>query len=150
MARSFSVRYIDRRERTFGLYYEWPSRPCKRYRFIRVYNSKTLHMWARSKPSPLYHSRRPAWTSYTRRVPLQRAIRRIKAAVEATPYYDLNCSAPLLRRRSFAATDLKKTSQGGMMGYRYLDLSKILPSFDPRKIYNTDEMAAALRGLTWE
>jgi hypothetical protein len=47
-------------------------------------------------------------------------------------------------------TDLKKTSSGGIMGYCYLDLSQILPSFDQRKTYSTDEMAAALKGRTWE
>ena len=34
----------------FGLYYEPPSRPCKRnYRFIGVYNRKTVALSARSK-----------------------------------------------------------------------------------------------------
>ena len=71
--------------------------------------------------------------------------------MEATPYYDLKAHPHRYYLVDhFVSTVLKKTSSGGIMGYRYLDLSDILPSFNPRKAYTTDEMAAALKGCTWE
>jgi hypothetical protein len=51
---------------------------------------------------------------------------------------------------SFISTDAKKTSPGGIMGLRYLYLSKILPAYNPRKDDTTEELAAALKDATWE
>jgi hypothetical protein len=56
----------------------------------------------------------------------------------------------LARTFTFVPTDAKKTSPGGLMGFRRLDLSKILAAYDPRKDYTSEELGAALNGSTWE
>ena len=71
--------------------------------------------------------------------------RRIRSAVEETPYYDLKGDpSRFYLVDSFIPTDAKKTSPGGIMGLRYLDLSKLLPAYNPRKDYTSEELAAAL------
>jgi hypothetical protein len=137
----------------FGLYYEPASRPCKRnYRFIGVYKEKTIAYvgtveaitvasWSKGVVS---------FTEETGRL-TNRHRERIKSAVEETPYYDLKSDATRFYLvDSFIPTDAKKTSPGGIMGLRYLDLSKILPAYNPRKDYTSEELAAALKGATWE
>jgi hypothetical protein len=109
-------------------------------------------MWARSKRSPLQTFKVSDVDFVQEDGKLTDEHRkRIRAAVEATRYYDLKAEPHRYYLVDhFMETDLKKTSSGGIMGYRYLNLSQILPSFDPRKTYSTDEMAAALKGRTWE
>ena len=76
---------------------------------------------------------------------------RIKNAVNETPYYDLKGEPQRFYLvNTFAPTDAKKTSAGGIMGLRYLDLSRIVPAYNPRKDYTSAELAAALKGTTWE
>jgi hypothetical protein len=75
---------------------------------------------------------------------------RITDAIEATPYYNLKESPTRFYLvDSFIPTDAKKTSPGGIMGLRYLDLSKIFPAYNPRKNYTSEELAAALKEGTW-
>ena len=136
----------------FGLYYEPPSRPCKRYRFIGVYNQKVVAYVGKVEAIAVasftgtdvqFVEEEGTLTDEQRR--------RINEVVEVTRYYNLkDDSNRYYLVDHFAETDLKKTSPGGIMGYRYLDLSKLLPSFNSRKAYSTDEMAAALKGRTWE
>jgi hypothetical protein len=135
----------------FGLYYEPPSRPCKRYSFIGVYHRKVVSYVgkvvaiavASFKESGVDFSQEEGTLTDEHK-------ERIKAVVEATRYYDLKAEPNRYYLVDhFTGTDLKKTSSGGIMSYRYLDLSCVLPSFDPRKNYSTDELAAALKGRTW-
>ena len=75
----------------------------------------------------------------------------ITSAIEETSYYDLKAETHRFYVvDSFVSTDAKKTSAGGIMGLRYLDLSKIVPAYNPRKDYTSEELAAALKGTTWE
>lgn len=136
----------------FGLYYEPPSRPCKRHRFIGVYNRKAVVYVGKVEAVAVASFKESGVDFIQEEGTLTDEHRqRIRAAVEATRYYDLKAEPHRYYLVDhFAGTDLKKTSPGGIMGYRYLDLSHILPSFDPRKNYSTDEMAAALKGHTWE
>jgi hypothetical protein len=136
----------------FGLYYEPPSRPCKRYRFIGVYTRKVVAYVGKIEAIVVASFKESGVDFVEEHGTLTDADReRIKAVVEATRYYDLKADPHRYYLVDhFMGTDLRKISPGGIMGYRYLDLSKILPSFDPRKAYNTDEMAAALKGRTWE
>jgi hypothetical protein len=130
----------------FGLYYEPPSRPCKRYRFIGVYNQKVVAYVGKVEAIAVVSFKGSDVDFLEEAGTLtDEHRRRIKAVADLKDdplrYYLVD---------HFAGTDLKKTSPGGMMGYRYLDLSKLLPSFNPRRAYSTDEMAAALKGGTWE
>jgi hypothetical protein len=72
-------------------------------------------------------------------------------AVDETRYYDLKSEANRFYLvDSFVQTDAKKTSPGGIWGLRYLDLSKILTAYNPRKDYTSEELATALKDATWE
>lgn len=137
----------------FGLYYEPPSRPCKRnYRFIGVYNRKTV-AYVGTVEAIVVASWADENVSFTveagKSTPEQ--TERIKNVVEATSYYDLKGN-PLRYYLvdSFIQTNAKKTSPGGIMGLRYLDLSKMISSYLPRKDYTSTDLAAALHGSTWE
>jgi hypothetical protein len=136
----------------FGLYYEPPSRPCKRYRFIAVYNRKVVVYVGKVEAIAVATFKENGVDLIQEEGTLTDEHRaRIRAAVEATRCYDLKAEPNRYYLVDhFAATVLRKTSPGGIMGYRYLDLSHLLPSFDSRKNYSTDEMAAALKGRTWE
>jgi hypothetical protein len=71
--------------------------------------------------------------------------------VDETRYYDLKREANRFYLvDSFVQTDAKKTSPGGIWGLRYLDLSKILTAYNPRKDYTSEELATALKDATWE
>jgi hypothetical protein len=137
----------------FGLYYEPPSRPCKRnYRFIGVYNRKTV-AYVGMIEAIAVASYKDGVASFTEEVGEltddQRD--RIRNVVRETPYYDLKDDPTRFYLvDSFVPTEAKKTSPGGIMGLRYLDLSKIVPGYNARKDYTSAELATALKGATWE
>ena len=137
----------------FGLYYEPSSRPCKRnHRFIGIYNRKTV-AYVGTVEAIAVASNSDGVISFTeeakRLTDSQRE--RIISAIEGTPYYDLKSNPHRFYLvDSFIPTEAKKTSPGGIMGLRYLDLSRIIPSYNPRKNYTTVELAAGLKGGTWE
>lgn len=137
----------------FGLYYEPPSRPCKRnYRFIGIYNRKTVAYVGTVKAIAVA-SWRDGVISFTEEAGrLTDDYReRIRSVIEETPYYDLKGdSHRFYLVDSFIPTDARKTSPGGIWGLRYLDLSKILPAYNPRKDYTSEELAVALKEATWE
>jgi hypothetical protein len=137
----------------FSLYYEPPSRPCKRnYRFIGVYNRKTV-AYVGTVEAIAVASHGGGGFSFTEEAGrlTDDHRKRITSAIEATPYYDLKDSPHRFYLvDSFIPTDAKKTSSGGIMGLRYLDLSKIVRAYNPRKDYTSEELAAALKEATWE
>lgn len=137
----------------FGLYYEPPSRPCKRnYRFIGLYEGKTVQ-YVGTVEAIAVTSYREGALGLTEEVGrLTDAHRkRIRRAIEETPYYDLKGNPHRFYLvDSFIPTAAKKVTRGGIWGLRYLDLSKIVPTYNPRKDYTTEELAAALKGATWE
>jgi hypothetical protein len=75
----------------FGLYYEPPSRPCKRnYRFIGVYNRKTVAYIGTVEAIAVAAYGNEAYTFMEEAGQLTDDHRkRIVSAIEATPYYDL-------------------------------------------------------------
>jgi hypothetical protein len=137
----------------FGLYYEPPSRPCKRnYRFIGVYNQKTIAYVGTVEAIAVasYGDAGFAFTEEAGRLTDDHR-KRITSAIEATPYYDLKAEPHRFYLvDTFIATSARKTSPGGIMALRYLDLSKIVPAYNPRKDYTSEELAAALKDATWE
>jgi len=142
---------INENER-FGLYYEPPSRPSKRnYRFIGIYNRKAIAFVGTvvAIAVSIYEGGKCVLTEEAGQLTDDHR-KRIAGVIAATPYYDLKEDHRFYLVDSFASTDAKKTSPGGIMGLRYLDLSKMVPSYNPRNSYTTDELAAALKGATWE
>jgi hypothetical protein len=137
----------------FGLYYEPPSRPCKRnYRFIGVYNRKTVS-FVGTVEAIAVASFTDGATVFTEEAGqlTEDHRKRITAAVEETPYYDLKDNPHRFYLvDSFIPTDAKKTSPGGIWGLRYLDLAKIVPAYNPRKDYTSLDLAEALKKATWE
>ncbi|MBZ5636921.1 MAG: hypothetical protein LAO55_27675 [Acidobacteriia bacterium] len=116
----------------FSLYYEPPSRPCKRnYRFIGVYNRKTV-AYVGTVEAIAVTSCQDGVVSFAEEAGqlTDSHCQRIKSAIEETRYYDLKANPHRFYLvDSFVATDAKKTSPGGIWGLRYLDLSKIVPSY---------------------
>jgi hypothetical protein len=135
----------------FNLYYEPPSRRCKRNSFIGIYNQRnvshvgtvqTIAVCSYKKNTPSFTEEAGKLTDGQRK--------RISDVIEETPYYDLKANPHRFYLvDEFTPTDCKKVSPGGIMGFRYLDLSKLLPAYDPRKDYTTAELAALLRGTSW-
>jgi hypothetical protein len=137
----------------FGLYYEPPSRPCKRsYRFIGAYDQKAVALVGKVEAIALasyidggviFNEEAGHLTDSHRQ--------RIARAITETPYFDLKSNAHRFYLvDSFVRTNAKKTSPGGIWGMRYLDLSKIVPAYKPRKDYTSSELAEKLKGATWE
>jgi hypothetical protein len=137
----------------FGLYYEPPSRPCKRnYRFIGVYHRKTV-AYVGTVDAIAVASWSDGAVSFTEEAGrlTDDHRNRITSVAEETHYYDLKGDPHRFYLvDSFIPTDAKKTSNGGIMGLRYLDLSKLLPAYNPRSDYTTEKLAAALKEATWE
>jgi hypothetical protein len=137
----------------FGLYYEPLSRPCKRnYHFISIYNLKTISYVGAVEAIAVatYGDGGFSFTEEAGQLTDDHRTR-ITDAIEATPYYDLK-STPhrFYLVDSFIPTSAKKTSPGGIQGLRYLDLSKIVPAYNPRKNYTSEELAVAVKEATWE
>lgn len=137
----------------FGLYYEPPSRPCKRgYRFIGVYNHKTVAFVGTVETIAVATFADGATSFDVEAGHLtDDQSQRIRDAIEQTLYYDLkNEPHRFYVVDRFVATDAKKTSSQGIMALRYLDLSKMIAGFNPRRDYTSEELAGALWGATWE
>jgi hypothetical protein len=135
----------------FGLYYEPSDRPCKRnYRFIGLYNQKTVRYVGTIEAIAVASYDGAGYSFTVEAGQLTDDHRqRITSAIEATPYYDLKDTPHRFYLvDSFIPTDARKTSPYGAM-LRYLDLSKMVPAYNPRKDYTSEELAAALQDATW-
>ncbi len=136
-----------------GLYYEPPSRPCKRnYRFIGIYHRKAV-AYVGSVEAIAVASCQSDKNSFAVEAGklTEDHKQRITRAIEETRYYDLKANPHRFYLvDSFVATDARKTSPQGIWGLRYLDLSKIVPTYNPRSNYSTEQMAEALKSATWE
>lgn len=137
----------------FGIYYEPPSRPCKRnYRFIGVYTQKTVAYVGTVETIAVasFEGGEFSFVEESGRLNDEQR-KRIISTVEQTPYYDLR-STPhrYYLVDSFVPSNARKVSSGGIMGLRYLDLSKMIPSYNPRKVYTSEELAGMLKDSTWE
>jgi hypothetical protein len=134
----------------FGLYNEPRSRPCRASSFIGVYTLRTVRYVGKVEAI--------AVASFENGIVnfLQEAGQltdqhkeRIKAAVDAMTYYPLREPHRHYVVDHFAPTDLRKDTPGGIRGAVYLDLPKILSSYDRRTTFTTEELAAALNGRSW-
>ena len=137
----------------FGLYYEPPSRPCKRnYRFIGVYNLKTVAYVGTVEAITVVSHAEGACVFTPEAGKLTDAHKdRIRETIAATPYDDLtDGDLRYYLVDKFVETNAKKVSSGGIMGLRYLDLSVIIPVYQTRKDYTSDELAEVLKAATWK
>jgi hypothetical protein len=137
----------------FNLYYEPPSRPCKRnYRFIGVYNSKAVE-YIGAVEAIAVASCKKGVIGFAEEVGhlTNEHRQRITSAIEETPYYDLKAKPHRFYLvDAFEPTSAKKTSPQGIWGLRYLDLAKLIKSYNYRHEYTTKEMADLLKQATWE
>lgn len=137
----------------FDLYYEPPSRPCKRsYRFIGVYDQKSVRYVGTVEAITIVsHSKGKAIFSEEAGHLTESHRKRIMSVMDETTYYDLKGSPTRFYLvDSFIPTDAKKTSSGGIWGIRYLDLPKMIPDFNPRKKYSSADLAEQLKKAIWE
>ncbi len=137
----------------FGLYYEPPSRPCKRnFRFFGIYKRKTVANVGMVQAIAVasWNGEKVSFTEESGKLTRDHK-ERIKSTVNATPYYDLkNNPTRYYLMDSFTPTDARKMSAGGIRGLRYLDLSKLIATYKPCQDYTTAQLATALNGTTWE
>jgi hypothetical protein len=137
----------------FNLYYEPVARPSKRnYRFIGIYAQKTVSHIGEIEAIGGAAYEGAAVTFNDELGTLTEAHKnRIKDAIEATPYYDLTDEPHRFYLvRTFHDTQVKKTSPGGIMGLRYLEIAKLSKEYKTRHRYDAAELAALLNGATWE
>ena len=136
----------------FGLYYEPPTRSRKTNAFLGIYIQKLVSLVGKVETIAIcaYQDRAVVIDVTEAGSVTDDHLARIKGVIEATQYYDLKEATRFYLVDHFAGTALRKVSPHGAM-HRYLDLPQIAgPSFDPRKNYTTDELAALLRGRTFE
>lgn len=137
----------------FGVYYEPANkRRSRNCRFIGVYHLKAVQ-YAGTIEAIAVASSNGGVLSFTEEVGRieDRHRERIESIIEAASYYDLRSNPTrFFVVDSFVPTNFRKTSPGGIFGLRYLDLPKIIPAYDPRRDYTSEEIAIALTGATWE
>lgn len=137
----------------FGLYYEPPSRPCKRNnQFIGIYANKSVSLIGELEAIVIedYADGELSITTEAGKLTDMHEDR-IKKVIEETDYYDLD--ADLHRYylvKNFIETDIRKTSSGGIRGIRYLDLRKLLPGLENSAEHNVREIADRLKGTEFE
>jgi hypothetical protein len=135
----------------FNLYYEPPSRPCKRNHFIGIYTQKRVSLVGSVEAIAVcaykHRSLRPTIEAGTFTGDHRDRLRRV---IEATEYFDLK-SEPhrFYLVDAFVETDFQKVSPGGLLQLRYLDLSEAVSGFNPRHNYSTAELAELVRGRTF-
>jgi hypothetical protein len=133
------------------LYYEPPSRSRKRASIIGIYARKAVQHIGRVEAIVVGD-----WSSgdldlhYEVGTPTADHADRVRAVVAATPYYDLKRDAVryyLLGETE--PTSIPKTSPGGIMGLRYLDLQTIVPGL-PVATTPVRELAQRLSTASFE
>ena len=137
----------------FGLYYEPPSRPCKRnHRFIGIYAQKSVSLIGEIKAIVTVDFEDGELVFETELGTLTKERKdRVKEVIGQTDYYDLDASPHRYYLvGGFLKTDIRKASTGGIMGLRYLDMRKLLADFDMKKDCPPEEMAQLLRGTQFE
>lgn len=138
----------------FGLYYEPASRPCKRnHRFLGLYTQKAVAYVGVIFCIAVASFERDGRAEIVAEAgTISESDRtRIMEAVSMTSYYDLKETPHRFYLvEEFVPLNLRKISAGGIMGLRYLDLTKLAPDYDQRSHYSANELAKLLQGRTWE
>ena len=138
----------------FAIYYEPPARRLKKgYRYIGVYNKKTVAYVGVVQAIAVAAFAENGTVSFTEEMGrlTDEQKERVKATVTATPYYELAANPHRYYLvDEFAPTSARKVSSGGIMGHRYLELSKLAGSYNPKQDYTSAELAAILALAIWE
>jgi hypothetical protein len=134
------------------VYYEPQTRPTKAgYSFIGIYRQKIVSHVGRVESVAIVSFENKKYSFTTEAGCLtEEHKRQIIETIEDTSYYDLK-SEP---RRfyvvdRFVETESKKISPNGLWGFRYLDLSKLIPGYDSKVTYSSESLATAINGSTW-
>lgn len=135
-----------------GVYYESPSRSSKAgYPFIGIYRQKTVSHVGRVQAVVIVTYKDGSY-SYEEEagVLTDDQKKRIISTFEETHYYDLKSEAwRFYVVDEFIKTDARKISPNGIFGFRYLDLSNLIPSYDGKEPLPVDQLAKLLNGSTW-
>lgn len=137
----------------FGVYYEPAKRISKGpFRFIGIYKNKSVPLIGEIGAIAIAE-----WNAETASITAelgeinQEKRELIERVVSETDYYDLTEEPTRFYLfSSLAATDVRKTSSGGIFGMRYLDIGKMELSVALNNETTVDELAEALRGQTFE
>jgi len=137
----------------FHLYYEGTNRPLKRSPFIGIYANKCVRYIGKVQAIVVceFGPNGVALETEQGDIPSD-GTDRIEQVAEATAYYQLKSYVqryylmePLVR------VDIDKTTPGGLMGMRYLDLRQLAGTqFDLRRDYSGEELAQLMRGKTFD
>lgn len=136
-----------------GLYYEPPERPSKNScRFIGIYTQKTISLIG--EPTAIlvcaFENGVVRVEERDRGQETPGMVARIKDAFEQIDYYDLkSATIRFYMVDRWSPTTLRKSTPGGIMGLRYIDLSRYLPSQDVSRL-PADQVAEGLREKTFE
>jgi hypothetical protein len=135
-----------------GVYYESPSRSSKAgYPFIGIYRQKTVSHVGRVQAVVIVTYKDGSY-SYEEEVGVltEDQKKRIISTFEETTYYDLKSEVwRFYVVGEFIKTDARKISPNGIFGFRYLDLSKLIPSYDGKEPLSAEKLATLLNGSTW-
>ena len=136
----------------FGVYYEPPTRPSKAsYPFIGIYLQKAVSFVGRVEAVAVvrWDGSKFSFEEEAGKVTDEHK-ERIQEAIARTAYYDLKAEAHRFYVvDGFAKTDAKKGSPNGIMGFRYLDLSKLINGYTGKENYSSETLAIAINGSIW-
>lgn len=136
----------------FGVYYEPPSRASKAGRpFIGLYRQKAVSYVGRVEAVVVVtcEASKFSFDAESGIVTAEHEARIIQT-IEKTTYYDLKAEPHRFYVvDKFSKTDAKKVSANGIMGFRYLDLSKLIKGYTGKEEFSSKSLADAISGSTW-
>ncbi|WP_313613150.1 hypothetical protein [Agrobacterium sp.] len=137
----------------FGLYYEPPSRSCRSSAgFLGIYKNKKVHAIGRLQTIAVFSFNNGQVDVVENEfgTTSQEQIDRVREVVKETSYYALGQDdLRVYFVEKFVPTLITKTSPGGMMGTRYLNLDELSPKLLSPSTQTTDEIAARLHGTNF-
>ena len=135
----------------YGLYYEPDTRPAKRTTFIGIYAQKAVQFIGRVEAIAICrHVEGRAEFEKVAGELREEHKRRFLDAVGVTKYYNLReDDHRVYFVEKFVPTRIEKVTPGGIMGFRYVDLQKLLLGTN-FSTFTVDQMATALRGKPLE
>ena len=137
----------------FSLYYEGSNRPLKRSPFLGIYANKCVRFIGKVQAIGVcaFGPNGPELEIEQGKMPYD-GLERIEQVAENTDYYNLKGEdLRFYLMEPLVPIDVPKTTPGGLMGMRYLDLRRLAgPQFDLRRDYDSEELAELIRGGTFE
>jgi hypothetical protein len=138
----------------FALYYEPPSRPCRRaISLIGAYQNKTVKAVGRLVSIAVFSFDNGKISSIEPEVGTisDEQKERLLRCISKTDYYDLGKDdLRVYFVDGFEETDLRKISPGGVQSIRYLDVDEMMPRAQYTSSMTTKQIADGLRGGKFE